>query len=70
MRALGLLLWQCRLMWVGWRAEQTSNAYTLSPDTAVSIAALPVPRCGGHGRGDHRKRARILDEFGAGDAGG
>src|SRR5690242_638357 len=31
MRRLGLVCWQMRLVRVGWRAEQTSNAYVLTP---------------------------------------
>ena len=43
MRALGLLRWQTRLVRVGWRAEQTSNAYELVPSVEN-----PSLRCGGH----------------------
>jgi helix-turn-helix protein len=31
MRRLGLVCWQMRLVRVGWRAEQSSNAYVLTP---------------------------------------
>ena len=46
MRGLGLLRWQTRLVRVGWRAEQTSNAYELVP-TLAAPPVLPRARCGG-----------------------
>ena len=46
MRDLGLLRWQTRLVRVGWRAEQTSNAYELVP-TLAAPPVLPRARCGG-----------------------
>lgn len=39
LRTLGLVSWQMRLIRAGWRAEQTSNAYELTP--------AGVPACGG-----------------------
>lgn len=39
LRGLGLLFWQRRLVrdeTTGWRCEQTSNAYALTPTTTVS----------------------------------
>jgi hypothetical protein len=36
LRSLGLLSWQRRLVRDGWRTEQTSNAYWLTPSPAVS----------------------------------
>jgi hypothetical protein len=38
------------LVRVGWRAEQTSNAY----DLVLAAAPVSVPRCGGHA--DHETR--------------
>jgi hypothetical protein len=35
LRGLGLLSWQRRLVRAGWRVEQTSNAYWLTPNSAV-----------------------------------
>ncbi len=42
LRALGLVIWQCRLARDGWRAVQTSNAYML-----LTPAENPAARCGG-----------------------
>jgi helix-turn-helix protein len=39
-RELGLVYWQMRLVRVGWRAVQTSNAYELNP-------SAEAPACGG-----------------------
>ena len=50
MRNLGLLRWETRLVRVGWRAEQTSNAYELVP-----TAAVPVVSCGGQDGRETRK---------------
>jgi hypothetical protein len=41
LRQLGLLWWPRRLARAGWRAEQTSNAYRLSP----AAAEIPGERC-------------------------
>jgi len=40
LRSLGLLRWQCRLVRTRWRAEQTSNAYVLTPATASGACDL------------------------------
>jgi hypothetical protein len=47
LRALGLMRWTTRLVRVGWRAEQTSNAYELVPAIATPPAEMRAPRCGG-----------------------
>jgi hypothetical protein len=44
MRALGLVLWQCRLVRVGTRVIQSSNAYALA---LTEMRTLPTPRPGG-----------------------
>lgn len=41
LRTLGLLMWQRRLVRVGWRTAQTSNAYLLA---LVDVGTLPIPR--------------------------
>jgi hypothetical protein len=46
MKALGLVIWQRRLVRTGWRTEQTSNAYLLAL-TENPPPIQPV-RCGGH----------------------
>ena len=43
LRALGLLIWQCRLVRDGWRCSQTSNSYVLVPGAGT----LAAPACGG-----------------------
>lgn len=47
MRRLGLLRWQHRLVRVGWRSEQTSNAYVLMTNVANPA---PLPSGGQKGR--------------------
>jgi len=51
LQSLGLLRWQTRLVWTGWRTEQTSNAYELIPR-----AAPPPPSCGGQSVRQTRKK--------------
>jgi len=45
MRALGLLLWQRRLVRDGWRVAQTSNAYLLA--LTANAPEIRAPRCDG-----------------------
>jgi hypothetical protein len=61
MRGLGLLRWETRLVRVGWRAEQTSNAYELVPAAAPPVS---VPRCGGQtGRETKRIESSYYPQF-------
>jgi hypothetical protein len=46
LKALGLLLWQRRIVRDGWRVEQTSNAYVLVP-AEVGIPPSPLPKSSG-----------------------
>jgi hypothetical protein len=39
LKALGLLMWQCRLVRDGWRCAQTSNSYVLVPGAGTLAAA-------------------------------
>jgi hypothetical protein len=62
MRILGLLRWTMRLVRVGWRAEQTSNAYELVPAAAV-LPVLPRSACGVHsGRETRRKNLSFCQQ--------
>jgi hypothetical protein len=45
MRDLGLLRWQRRLTRIGWRAEQTSNAYELVPGAPAPMLPVRPPVC-------------------------
>jgi hypothetical protein len=47
LKALGLLVWQRRLVRDGWRAAQTSNAYLLVPAGAGTLPTIPAKCCGG-----------------------
>jgi hypothetical protein len=49
LKALGLLLWQRRIVRDGWRVEQTSNAYVLVPaeDGSANLPTLKPKPCGG-----------------------
>jgi len=55
MRDLGLLYWQRRIVRAGWRAEQTSNAYTL-----IASAAEPAPPCAPRSGGQNGRETRTL----------
>jgi hypothetical protein len=46
LRAVGLVIWQCRLVRDGWRAVQTSNAYMLLTP-AGNPPEFRAARCGG-----------------------
>jgi hypothetical protein len=49
LRDLGLIRWQRRLVRVGWRAQQTSNAYELLTTVPNPVPLPPRPvSCGGH----------------------
>jgi hypothetical protein len=43
LKALGLVMWQCRIVRDGWRCAQTSNSYVLVPGAGT----LAAPACGG-----------------------
>jgi hypothetical protein len=47
LKALGLVLWQRRLVREGWRTEQTSNAYMLVPADVGNLPTPRAPRCDG-----------------------
>jgi hypothetical protein len=47
LKAVGLVMWQCRLVRAGWRAAQTSNAYVLALAGVGTLAAKPALRTGG-----------------------
>jgi hypothetical protein len=47
LKAVGLVLWQCRLMRSGWRVAQTSNSYVLVPGGVGTLPTGPASRCGG-----------------------
>lgn len=47
LRVLGLVMWQRRLVRVGWRTAQTSNAYLLAPVEAGTLPTSRPPRCDG-----------------------
>ncbi|MDO9712486.1 hypothetical protein [Paracraurococcus lichenis] len=58
---LGLLRWERRLKRVGWRTEQTSNAYELLTPATPKIPAAPERvrtrrRCGGQGVREERNQ--------------
>lgn len=42
LRTLGLVSWQMRLVRAGWRVEQTSNAYELTPNFVLPTAGQTV----------------------------
>jgi hypothetical protein len=48
LKAVGLVMWQRRIVRAGWRAAQTSNAYCLSPAAVANPPAIRAPRCDGH----------------------
>lgn len=47
LKALGLVVWQRRLVRVSWRAAQTSNAYVLVPLATSNPPEVRALRCGG-----------------------
>jgi hypothetical protein len=47
LKALGLVMWQCRLVRDGWRTSQTSNAYLLVPAEVRTLPTLRPKPCGG-----------------------
>ena len=47
LKALGLVLWQRRLVREGWRTEQVSNAYLLVPAELRTLSTPPRTRCDG-----------------------
>ena len=47
LRALGLVVWQRRLVREGWRTSQTSNAYVLVPLATANPPEVRALRCGG-----------------------
>jgi hypothetical protein len=47
LKALGLVMWQCRLVRAGWRVAQTSNSYLLVPGGAGTLPTGPALCCGG-----------------------
>ena len=47
LRALGLVMWQRRIVRDGWRTSQTSNAYLLAPIAGAHPPEIRGPRCGG-----------------------
>jgi hypothetical protein len=60
MKALGLLLWQRRLVRAGWRVEQTSNAYMLAPVDVPNPPEIRSVRCGGHFGRETRLESSLL----------
>jgi hypothetical protein len=44
LRELGLLSWQRRLVRCGWRTEQTSNSYVLTPAATLPACDLQIAR--------------------------
>lgn len=48
LRALGLVIWQRRIVRDGWRVAQTSSAYILAPSAVANPPEIRAPRCGGH----------------------
>jgi hypothetical protein len=47
LKALGLVIWQRRIVRDGWRVEQTSNAYLLVPAEAGTLPTIRPKSCGG-----------------------
>lgn len=48
LKALGLVIWQRRIIRAGWRVAQTSNAYLLALTANVERAPVQPKSCGGH----------------------
>jgi hypothetical protein len=44
LKAVGLIMWRCRVVRDGWAVRQTSNAYVLA---LSAVGTLPTPVCGG-----------------------
>jgi hypothetical protein len=58
LKALGLVIWQRRIVRDGWRVEQTSNAYLLAPAEARTLPTIRPKPCGGQ-----RVRETRLESF-------
>lgn len=59
LKALGLVMWQRRLVRVGWRTAQTSNAYLLALADGEILPKSRVRRCDGQSVRQTRKVAFI-----------
>jgi hypothetical protein len=60
LKAVGLLIWQRRLVRNGWRTSQTSNAYVLVPSGIGTLPAAPAKRCGGQTGRESRSESSLL----------
>jgi hypothetical protein len=47
LKAVGLVMWQCRVVRDGWRCAQTSNAYLLALSEVRTLPVILAPHCGG-----------------------
>ena len=63
MRALGLVLWQRRIIRDGWAARQTSNSYILVPAGSGTLPTIPPIPCGGQpGRQTLKKEIHLVQQ--------
>jgi hypothetical protein len=60
LKAVGLLIWQRRLVRDGWRTSQTSNAYVLVPSGIGTLPAAPAKRSGGQTDRETRLESSLL----------
>ena len=57
MKAIGLVMWQRRIVRAGWRTSQTSNAYVLAPSGVANPPGIRGIRTGGQSDRLTRKKA-------------
>lgn len=60
LKALGLVIWQRRLVRAGWRTSQTSNAYVLALSANPEPAPIRAKCCGGQSGRETRLESSLL----------